>query len=113
MRIKIKISEQIGVDIRSRLNANILRELLSKNETSVKLDFDKVEFISRSFADEICAIEEDYKHRIIIINTSDSVKSMLNVVRESRKQKRIRSTSDIGIKEFPDMKSLSAFLVNM
>ena len=49
MRKIIKIVELIGADIRSRKNANYIRNSIADYTDEVELDFNGVEFISRGF----------------------------------------------------------------
>ena len=106
MKEIIKLHDLLGSEIRSRSNAEILREKIAEHSGSI-IDLSDVSFISRSFADELCILVE--KHIIQLHNASGVVQNMLSVVSESRKKKRVRKTDDTKIKEFDDMESLTSF----
>lgn len=106
-----KISELISTDIRSRANANIIRSLVDGIDDKIILDFEEVNFISRSFTDELYNVLEEHKN-ISLINTSEIVKTMIDAVYKGRKKTRnINSNSEI--KEFDDLASLSSFLATI
>lgn len=105
----IEIAKIISTDIRSRSNAEIIRAAIDGISEKITLDFSSVTFISRSFTDELCNILDSCTN-LEITNTSDFVKSMIDTVSKSRKTKRVFTQDNSEIKEFNDMKSLSAFL---
>lgn len=109
---KLKISELISTDIRSRANAEIIRAELDGVKGNVILDFAGVTFVSRSFTDELYNVMCEYGN-IKLDNTSDFVKSMIDTVTLGRKTKRTFSEEKSEIKEFDDMKSLSLFLATI
>ena len=110
MRKIIKIAELIGVDIRSRKNADYIRNSIAGCAGKVELDFDGVEFISRTFADEVYTIVKENNDNVVLINMEGIVCSMMSVVSDSRTHKRVRKTENANMKEFSDMESLSAYL---
>lgn len=103
------ISKLIGTDVRSRSNAGIIQAVMDDMKEGVILDFSKVTFISRSFADELCNMMESNK-KIKLSHMSDLVHAMINAVYSSRKGKRVRPNDDSEIKEFESMEGLSSFL---
>ena len=114
MKQEIKISTLISTDVRSRSNAEIIRNEIDVTSDKVVLDFSGVCFISRSFTDELCSVIEHLKNVTIDIdNMSDIVKTMMEAVKNSRKNKRIRSKDNSEIKEFDDMEDLSDFFSKM
>lgn len=110
MRRIIKISELIGVDIRSRKNADHIRNSIAGCAGEIEFDFDGVEFISRTFADEVYTIVKENNDNVVLINMEGIVDSMMSVVSEIRTHKRVRKTENANMKEFSDMESLSAYL---
>ena len=88
MNEMIKLYDLFGTEIRSRSNADVLREKILDCNISI-IDLSQITFISRSFADELCNLSE------------------------SRKNKRIRKTDNAEMKEFSDFKSLSNFLATI
>lgn len=107
MASTINLYNIFGSEIRSRSNADILRQSAADLNNAI-MDLTGITFISRSFADEMCNLIET--HHITLLNCSDIVQNMINVVLESRKHTRVRKLEHAEIKEFTDMKSLSAFL---
>lgn len=110
MKKIIKIAELIGVDIRSRQNADHIRNSIDNFSGVVELDFDGVEFISRSFADEVYTLVKENNDNVVLKNMEGIIGSMMSVVSESRTHKRVRKTKNANMKEFSDMESLSAYL---
>lgn len=69
-----------------------------------------MEFISRSFADEVYTIVNENKDNVVLRNMEGIVGSMMSVVSKSRTNKKVRKTENANMKEFSDMESLSAYL---
>lgn len=111
MKKKINVASLISTDVRSRSNADKIRNEIGNMSKNVTLDFDNVVFISRSFTDELYSIIEYFNNiKIDIINTSDVVRNMMIAVKNGRVNKRVRPQDDSKIVEFQDLESLSAFL---
>ena len=107
----IKISVLISSDVRSRSNAEIVRNAMMKMSYRVIIDFSGVSFVSRSFSDELCSIIEHFQNiEIKLINMSDIVKNMIEIVEKSRGKKRVRVDDSSTIMEFDDIESLLKFL---
>ena len=106
METVINVKSLIGTEVRSRLNAETIKNNID-GKTSV--DFSGVEFISRSFADELYNIAKDNKD-ISLVGMSDFVLSMFNVVSNGRSKGRVRKNGTEEIKEFDNLDSLSIFL---
>ena len=102
--------ELIGSDIRSRQNADHIRNSIANYDGVVELDFNGLEFISRAFADEIYSIVNESRDHVVLKNMKGIVDSMMSLVSESRTHKRVRKTENSTIKEFSDIESLSAYL---
>ena len=109
----IKVAELISSDVRSRSNADKIRNEMIISSQDVILDFIGVIFISRSFTDELFNIIEEFKIEVKLINMSNIVKSMTDAVKSGRNKKRVRKEDNSEIKEFDDIESLSAFLLSM
>jgi len=117
MNKTIKIAELISTDIRSRRNADMIRDEINiTQEMLVDLDMSGVVFISRSFADELLEITEKPKGKYVnIINSTGEVKSMLEVVAKSRKRKRIypNINREMDVVKLKDMSSLKEFFATI
>ena len=107
---RIVLFSLFGSNIRSRSNVERIATMVDCKETFV-LDMSGVEFVSRSVADELCSISERFHTEIQ--NSSGIVAKMLDVVSNSRKQKRVRSDENLEIKNFKDFKALSDFLLTI
>ena len=107
------VAELISSDVRSRSNAEKIRNELIISSQDVILDFAGVTFISRSFTDELFNIKDEYNKDLSLINMTNIVKSMTYAVKNSRNNKRVRIKGDSEIKEFDDIQSLSDFLLSM
>lgn len=79
----IDLSIVIGDDIRTRSRIRQLTDLLAPNEY-YRLDFAKVNFISRSFADELVSFIDNSGDRIVCINMPDHIHQLLAIVRRNR-----------------------------
>lgn len=79
----INVGLIIGEDIRTRARIGEIKSLLNPDDCCI-LDFSLVEFISRSFADELVGLIEDSANKIKIINANAEVESMISIVREGR-----------------------------
>ncbi|WP_281644695.1 STAS-like domain-containing protein [Bacteroides zoogleoformans] len=111
MEKRISVANLISTDVRSRSNADKIRDEICNAPKNVTLDFNGVVFISRSFTDELYSIMEHFSNvKVKIINTSDVVRNMMNAVKKGRANKRIRLKEKSEVMEFKDMESLSAFL---
>jgi anti-anti-sigma regulatory factor len=107
----IKIVELLSTDIRSRNNADYVRKEIEKtNAQHVILDLSNVSFVSRSFADELLnVIAESHDKEITLAHLSDEVKTMIDLVANGRKQKRVRNQGDNSIIVLKDMNSVHEF----
>ncbi|WP_251620420.1 hypothetical protein [Odoribacter lunatus] len=107
----IKISSLISSDVRSRSNADIVRNAMMRMSDKAILDFSGVSFVSRSFSDELCSVVEHFHNlTIVMINMSDVVRNMIEIVKNGRKNKRVRINDESVIKEFDNIDSLLKFL---
>jgi anti-anti-sigma regulatory factor len=83
----IVVKNILSEDILLRDNAKFIVEQAEKTNDFV-LDFSGVNFISRSFADELYSYMEK-EERIKIINGNDVVKNMMQAVKISHTKKRV------------------------
>lgn len=93
MKTKIQIKSLLGKVISTRQHIDILRKKLrTLNNSEIILDFTGVEFISRSFADELLKLQKENidKHQLKIKfeNLEYSVTKMIAVVKKGYKNKR-------------------------
>ncbi len=83
MKKSIDISIVIGSDIRTRSRIRQLTEHIEPKE-NYDIDFSHVEFISRSFADELVSLVDNSDGRINCVNMSHHINELLEIVRRNR-----------------------------
>lgn len=105
----IKVMDILGSDIRSRLNAERIRDRI---DGQTVVDFSGVEFMSRSFADELYNICHE-NPLVRIDGMSDFVRSMYNTVSDGRQRKRVRKDDQGEVLQFNNVESLSEFLLQL
>lgn len=86
----INVATVVAPVLASRDVINVLQNEIKKNDVpSVQLNFEQVDFISRSAAHELLKMKErfasqDHKRTIELTNTSEEVTKMLRVVASNR-----------------------------
>ena len=78
------MEKTIKIERKNLIFRDQAQNLLNKKKEKICFDFSKVDFISRSFADELLEIMEKKKN-IKIININSDIKKLLSVVKKSRK----------------------------
>lgn len=99
--IRIDLGNLIAKNIASRQSAELIRPeifRIAPRKENIEIDFSNVDFISRSFADEILHLKDEMKKRDIIIqfsNTNNEVENMLKIVTSQvpKKQRSIDFTT--------------------
>lgn len=111
MKQVINIATLLGADLRHRsfFRRDIERILPGMSADSIALNFEGVRFISRSVADEVYNILEDYP-RLRVENMSGDVDAMYAIVVRGRQTPRVRSTGTIRVIRMKSKVELSAFL---
>lgn len=104
----IKVNELIGSEGRSRTNVAKLRLNDIPASVHVVLDFYGVEFLSRSFTDEI--ISQMQGRQYTIENANEIVANMFKAVAEGRSKSREHNTSSADVKSFKSLVELSRYL---
>ena|SRR3712207_1009321 len=98
MNKTLKMAELISSDIRSRSNADKIRAAIDNQYSNVIIDFTDVEFISRSFADELWVIIDEMDTvKFSIVNQAKVVETMLNVVASARQKIRVHKSEKADI----------------
>lgn len=106
--IVLNIVSFLGADIRTR--SRIFEIVVRMNDpASYILDLSGVEFISRSFADELISLIEQPNKKISLINASSEVNDLLRVVKSGRNATHSESTINMSVKELSDMKDVELF----
>ncbi len=79
--VKIKIYSRLGQNLVTRSSIEeLFRFINALDELNIILDFEKVQFISRSCADEYIKQKNRTKKKINDINIGSNVEKMLNFV---------------------------------
>lgn len=74
-----------GAEVLSRSNARKLYSMIDDETTAINLN--GVSFLSRSVADELCNICDQFPS-IKLLESSEDVEAMLDIVRKGRKSRR-------------------------
>jgi len=110
----VDISTLINTELRSRLEARNVRDyLLRNNLTSLKIDFSKVTFISRSFADEFYnQILINPSLEVKIVNLRTDLSQLVEAVKRTQlKKKPVETASTPRIsKQFKSVAELNQYL---
>lgn len=112
MKHYIKIAELIGTDIRSRNNAKRILEVINTDD-EYTLDFTSVEFMSRSFTDELCNII-DYNNNVTIdeVTMERQIEDIYTIVNRGRQTKRKRAKSKGKIIELNTSEEVRTFFAS-
>ncbi len=111
MKQIILLKQLFGSDIFARSRSKVLRNIIDNGGDEIILDFDGVNFISRSFCDELFNLESDCQNKSLeYINRNATIVAMMQRVADGRQKERIRGIQHPKMYVFNDMESLSAFL---
>lgn len=103
----IILKDLLGEDIRSRGNAQKIKDELLASPSPVRIDMQGIVFISRSFTDELLSLAT--AHSAKIIHAEGEVKTMLEVVTKSRNIHKEPAAITSSIIELHDMNSVHDF----
>lgn len=105
----ISIIEKMGTDLRTRsFFRRDAETIILPIEGEIIFDFSGVEFISRSVADEICNLLEDYPD-LSIRGMAGDVEKMYRLVVEGRCRPREYSEMNAKVVHLKNMRELSDF----
>ena len=89
----IKLKEEIHANLGMRSSAKKLFENLDNGNSKIVMDFDNIEFMSQSFAQEYVYRKKNTDIEIIEINMNEHVKKMFEIIydrlEEAENKKRI------------------------
>jgi hypothetical protein len=113
----ISVFKSIGPLVHTRESSKILMKLIEQDQCdSIELDFSKVEYISRSFADQFYADKinctEKLKKNIIVSNANETVIHMLNAIAKTQ-NKKSNTFLDIPIYKYSSQSELENFLLSI
>ncbi len=104
----IIVKDVLGTEVRSRISITAIKQQIVKGERNI-IDLTGIVFISRSFADELYNLEQDYNN-VFFIGENENVGKMMKVVWEGRQKKRVRAEGHITIKDFSSTENFLSFL---
>lgn len=104
----LKIYELIGHEGRSRVNASKLGLEALPTSEEVVLDFSNVNFLSRSFTDEVVTLLNGRKYTTT--NATAVISNMFKAVIDGRNKARVHPQQHSSVKSFSSMADLSRFL---
>ncbi len=104
----IRIYDYIGNEGRSRVNASKLNIQELPEDASVILDCSDVDFLSRSFTDEI--ISQLGKRTYRLMNANSIIMNMFKAVENGRNKPRRHSDNGAVMLHFDNMTDLSRYL---
>ena len=82
----IKLKDKIHTNLGMRTSAKKLFENLDTDNSRIAMDFEGVEFMSQSFAQEYISQKLDCDIEIIEINMNEHVKKMFEIIYERLKE---------------------------
>ena len=98
-KTKLLMSEYFGNKIFTRSTISSFFEKLKKlEEDKIVLDFDKIDFISRSCTDEYLKLKEKLKKNLIEENMSEEVCAMFEIVKSQHQSLGITYSVDFSTK---------------
>jgi uncharacterized protein (DUF1330 family) len=114
MKQIINIFDIFGADLCTRSKASELIDCINTQADCLVLDFDKVTFISRSFADELYNIIESVNNQnVSYLNRNSIIEHTMQVVENGRKTERKRGIPKAEMLKFDTIDGLSSYLLNM
>ncbi len=91
MQIKISIQKEF-ISFRSEarnIQSRIKKELKKNHSSDISLDFSQVIFVSRSFADELLNVIEEFGEKgkkISFLNLKPEIKKLISIVKRSKEK---------------------------
>ncbi|MEO6882416.1 MAG: hypothetical protein ABI199_00175 [Bacteroidia bacterium] len=115
--IKINVANEFGNTLHSREAALNLFSLLSEmSSKEIEFDFSKVEYISRSFADQFYKEKEKYQNSFSVLvnisNAGEEVLSMLRIVAKTQ-NKSSRNYVVLPVFKYSDKAKLSDYMLSI
>ncbi|NCC70637.1 hypothetical protein EOM09_03570 [bacterium] len=91
----INLKEEFSKNLALRENARDLFKFLFENNIKT-IDFKEVEYVSRSFANELLSLEKENKFNINKINMNDDVSIMFKYALEESPKRKLSSGFKVG-----------------
>ena len=108
---RISIKDVVGTDVRSRISLDAVKALMTLGGEYV-IDMEGVTSISRSVADELYNLKQDYG-AVRFEHQTEFVKRMMNIVWEGRSKKRFREEEDVEMMDMTSIEDFSRYLLSI
>ena len=108
---RISIKDVVGTDVRSRISLEAVKALMTPGGEYV-IDMEGVTSISRSVADELYNLQQDYG-AVRFEHQTEFVKRMMNIVWEGRSKKRFREEEDVEMMDMTSIEDFSRYLLSI
>lgn len=110
MKQSIKLFNIFGGDLFSRAKANDLLNVINQDSDEITLDFSEINFMSRSFTDELFNIIESIEQTIEFKNCNSDIQAMLQIVSDGREHERNLGITHPTMYKFNNKSELVDFL---
>lgn len=115
--LKINVAEEFDVTLNSREAAfELFNFLFGKSNKKIEFDFSKVEFISRSFADQFHKEKEKYQNdRGAVIEVSNATEEIVTILRiVAKTQNKInRDYFQLSVFKYSDQNKLADYMLSV
>lgn len=113
----ISVFSLFGATLHTRQVAiELLKNVEDRPCDNVELDFQQVDYISRSFADQFhsdkLSLAERLQKKIIVINPNEEVLKMLQAVARTQHKDK-RDVKELPVYHYTDWQSLERFLLSI
>lgn len=108
---KIRVKDLIGAEVRSRIPIALLKKAIAECK-NYDIDMADVTFISRSFADELYNLQQDYMN-VHFLNLQEDVKKMIDAVWGGREKERVRPKDSVSTENLSSIEEFSNFLMGI
>ena len=108
---RISIKDVVGTDVRSRISLDAVKALMTHGGEYV-IDMEGVTSISRSVADELYNLQQDYG-AVLFEHQTEFVQRMMRIVWEGRSKKRVREEEDVEMMDMTSIEDFSRYLLSI
>jgi hypothetical protein len=110
LKQNIKLFNIYGSDLFSRAKANDLLAFIDQNADELVLDFSEINFMSRSFTDELFNIIDALGKTVHYKNCNNDIQAMLRIVSDGRAHERNLGITHPKMYKFSNKSELVDFL---
>ena len=108
---RISIKDVVGTDVRSRISLDAVKALMTHGGEYV-IDMEGVTSISRSVADELYNLQQDYS-AVRFEHQTEFVQRMMSIVWDGRSKKRVREEEDVEMMDMTSIEDFSRYLLSI